>query len=47
MFRRFRIALCRLRYMWAVRAVNRPFDPAASLRLDSSVIALEKALEGA
>ena len=44
-FRRINILWCRLRLKWAERAVERPFDTAASLRLDRAVIALEKALE--
>ena len=39
------IAALWLRYQWAARAVSRPFDPAASLRLDRALLALERALE--
>lgn len=35
-----------LRYRWAARAVERPFDEAASLRLDQALVRLEKALAG-
>ena len=43
--RSVKIFLCRLRLQWAVRAIDRPFDSAASLRLDRAVISLETALE--
>lgn len=33
-----------LRYRWAARAVSRPFDAAASLRLDRALVRLEKAI---
>ena len=39
------ILLLRLRYLWAARAVHYPFDPAASLRLDKALLALERELE--
>jgi len=39
------IFLCRLCLKRAERAVNRPYNPAASLRIDRALLALESAEE--
>ena len=44
--RHVKLFLCRLRLKLAERAISRPFNTKASLRLDTAVVALEEALRG-